>query len=482
MPEEIQTVNKVLSTNQATWARTNGLLRQFVQNKHENRDVFKKQESRLLAALQDDMRLHHQNITKTSVSVNDQGAVPLLENMVANCFQKAVGEPIVEWLKRVRGKNPDQTISLECSVSSQRKEVIDPPMNGCRSTIEVTSMTLFSWVILSPQSTLIDALTIQSALNVSHTECEPLPPSDDRDNADDCVEGIDFASPEREVFEGAIVRWSIMQPDGSFNPVHYKRNWREYSGYVNKAMLDILRYSAAAAYLGITIPSLDHLSAMPEYGTTKLDPESLAAFGSIIKKFAEGWSSAAIPLKPSIHQNFGLKVCLGFEQYDDTSKAAAISGIHPSNLMKAVEHVIQAAQLPDDKDIKSIMMGVKYSDNEFTWTSESITYMGPDGKNRFLYLTKHANPKTNKIDLIYGMVNSEFSLAPDILVVHEKWSMLWGTFGGGRTYYRKVPHVVTLEDAKILEMYFEMIVLHKMAMVTGLPVPQHPDLTVFCDK
>ncbi|KAI8349259.1 hypothetical protein B0O80DRAFT_460064, partial [Mortierella sp. GBAus27b] len=254
MPEEIQTVNKVLSTNQATWARTNGLLRQFVQNKHENRDVFKKQESRLLAALQDDMRLHHQNITKTSVSVNDQGAVPLLENMVANCFQKAVGEPIVEWLKRVRGKNPDQTISLECSVSSQRKEVIDPPMNGCRSTIEVTSMTLFSWVILSPQSTLIDALTIQSALNVSHTECEPLPPSDDRDNADDCVEGIDFASPEREVFEGAIVRWSIMQPDGSFNPVHYKRNWREYSGYVNKAMLDILRYSAAAAYLGITIP------------------------------------------------------------------------------------------------------------------------------------------------------------------------------------------------------------------------------------
>ncbi|KAG0213168.1 hypothetical protein BGX31_001332, partial [Mortierella sp. GBA43] len=170
-PDEIETVNRVMSTYQAHWAGTqiwngrrsgpsfmddeglwpisiiDGLLRQFVLNRHENRDVFKKQESRLLAALQDDMRSHRQNIKKMSVSVNEKGIVPLLQNMVADCLNKAgVEEPIADWFKRVRERNPGQTISLECSVSSQRKEVIDPPTDGCRSSTEVTSKTLFSWV------------------------------------------------------------------------------------------------------------------------------------------------------------------------------------------------------------------------------------------------------------------------------------------------------------------------------------------------
>jgi hypothetical protein len=280
-PEEIETVNKVMSTDQALWAwaqirsarvsgssfmddeglwpisNIDGLLRQFVQNKHENRDVFKKQESRLLAALQDDMRSHRQNIKKMTVSVNEKGAVPLLENMVADCLNKAgVEEPIADWFKRVRERSPDQTVSLECSVSSQRKEVINPPTDGCRTSTEVTSKTLFSWVILSPRNTLIDTLIIQSDLDVSHVECEPLPPPEDPDNDHDCVDGTNVAPPEQpEESGGAIVRWSMMHPDGSFNSIHYTKEWLEYPYFVNKAMLDILRYSAAAAYLRIPIPS-----------------------------------------------------------------------------------------------------------------------------------------------------------------------------------------------------------------------------------
>ncbi|KAG0213169.1 hypothetical protein BGX31_001333 [Mortierella sp. GBA43] len=521
-PEEIQSVRNVLSTFQATWARTqisngkvpglslmndedlwpisiiDGLLRQFVQNRHENRDVFKKQESRLLAALQDDMRSHRQNIKKMSVSVNEKGIVPLLENMVADCLNKAgVEEPIADWFKRVRGKNPGQTISLECSVSSQRKETIDPPTDGCRSSTEVTSKTLFSWVVLSPRNTLIDTLIIQSDLDVSHVECEPLPPSEDPGNGHDCVKGTGVAPPEES--GGAIVRWSIIHSDGSFNPVHYTKEWLDYPYLVNKAMLDILRYSAATAYLRVPIPPSMHqlqdyesyyigegngqqIPSTGEYDTAMFDPASLAALASAMKQFAEGWTAIAKALGSSVKEDIKIKLCLGFEKYYHQSKAFSASGIDPSNLLEFVGEVINTSQLPDNNDLKSIMLGVKYSDTEFTWTGESMAYTAPDGKNHFLYLTKHANPETNKVDLIYGMVNSQYELAKDMLVVHRTESILGGLFSSEKTTFNYIPHVLSINDTMVLQMYFEMVVFRRMAMTAGLPVPKFPDLSALCDR
>ncbi|KAG0219215.1 hypothetical protein B0O80DRAFT_460070 [Mortierella sp. GBAus27b] len=469
------------SSNQspAVWPISiiNGLLQQFIGNKHENRDVYRKHDSTLLKALQDEMR-HQKNIKKMLVAVNEQSVVPLLETMVGDCLKRAgIEESIAEWFKKASGKYPGQPISLECSVFTQRKQVISPPKPGCRSSTEISSKNIFSWVILSPRSTLIDTLIVQSSLDLSRVECDPL--SSPRYPG----HGI-AASQQPEESTGAIVRWSMMHKDGSFNPVHYMQEWKDFNFFDNKAILDILRLSAATTYLRIGIPSsIDQekslTTTMGGFDAQMLDP-ALVKLGSAINLAVEAIILLITELRNSITEEVKLKVCLGFEKYNHMSKATRLSGIHPENLLDVVGVVVSEAHLPDNEDLKSIMMGIKYSDDEFTWTGESITYTAPDGKNHFLYLTKHVNPKTNKIDLVYGMVNSEFSVAPDMLIVRRRTSILGGIFGWEKTTFSTIPHELTLNDTMILEMYFETIVFRKMALVTGLPVPAFPDLAPLC--
>jgi hypothetical protein len=182
----------------------------------------------------------------------------------------------------------------------------------------------------------------------------------------------------------------------------------------------------------------------------------------------------------TVQEEVKLKVCVGFEKYNQFSKAASFSGIDPSNLVGVVDHIARSAGLPDDDDLKTILMGVKYSETEFTWTGESITYTAADGKSHFFYLTKHANPETKKVDLVYGMVSTEFTLAPDMLIVTRRTSIAGGIFESEKTTFSTIPHELTVSDMQLLEMYFETVVYRKISMITGMPPPQLPDLSPLC--
>ncbi|KAF9357047.1 hypothetical protein BGX34_009620 [Mortierella sp. NVP85] len=504
-PEEFGPCNDNYVKN-ANWPIQNidRLLRQFIQNKAENEEVFKKQDVGFLKAFQNDMRTRQQDIKKMLVTVNEHAVVPFLEDMVSDCFERSgVEESVRDWFKRVWEENRSQgkPISLECSVASQRKEEMVPPHQGCNSSTTVTSKALFTWVILSPQNNMIDTLIIRSNLDVNHLECVPLtPPEGPGEPGDD--QGCRgrrrrphfHLAPFGEIEEstGAIIRWSVMQPDGSFNPVHYMKEWLDYPTSVNKALLDILRFSAAASYLRVNIPSLmidedigngyntqEGLVVVNKGVDNFLDPASMAALGKAMTSFADGWSAIAKAFKSSVREQVMRRVCLGFEKYNQFTKASAMSGVHPGHMLEVVEQIIVSAQLPDNRDLKSIMLGIKYSD-EFAWIGESITYTAPNGKSNFFYLTKHTNPNTNKTDLVYGSLNTEFTLAPDMLIVNRQTSILGGIWEKEETIFRTIPHELTLNETALMEMYFEIIVFRKMAQVTGIPLPPLPDLTPLC--
>ncbi|KAF9992786.1 hypothetical protein BGZ65_011799 [Modicella reniformis] len=263
---------------------------------------------------------------------------------------------------------------------------------------------------------------------------------------------------------------------------------------VNKALLDILRFATTAAYLRI-----NHLQGeyekeekmnvvdFPVSGVLDLPDhlfplDPLSALGLSMILVAQGFTAIANLFKNTITEAVKSKVCLGFERYSHIVKTAAFTGIDKDNFPEVIEQVVTTAQLPNNDDLKSIMLGVKYSETEFTWTGESMIYTAPDGNNHFLYLTKHADPKTNKVDLIYGMVNAQYSLAADLFIVNKKTSILGSIFQKQETEFKTIPHTLSFNDTALLEMYFETIVFRKIALMTGLSVPDFPDLSSLCDR
>ncbi|KAF9113664.1 hypothetical protein BGX27_001081 [Mortierella sp. AM989] len=509
-PEEINNIHRVLSTTQAQWARAHlpeqpkiqdgylqinawpmseidKILQRFINNTAENRDVFKKLDEGLITALQNDTKSHRQDVKSMAVSATVKDVVLLLDNMMSDCIQRAgVEESVAEWFKRVYPTNGNKPISLECEVSGQRKEVINPPSVGCASSTRVTSKAMYSWAILSPRNDLVDCLFITSTVAVSYTECVPQPDLPDGASSKRCGYYL-YDNIIAEESKGSVVRWGVIQPDGSFDSVNYLVQWDQYPMSVNKALMDILRFASAAAYLKVNIPQVYSTTTLQvEPSDTDLDLQMVdpatASLGASMMAFAEGWSAVAKALKTTIKEDIKMKVCLGFDEYKHTTKAMRLVGVTKVDLLEVVEQIINAAQLPDDSDLKSIMLGVKYSEEEFTWTGESMLYTAPDGRNHFLYLTKHANPETNMTDMVYGMVNSNYKLASDMLIVNRQTSILGGIFGSEKTSIRKIPHVLSLNDTVILEMYFEMVVFRQMAIVSNLTPPPYPDISTLCDR
>ncbi|KAF9919058.1 hypothetical protein BX616_002406 [Lobosporangium transversale] len=477
------------------------LLRRFLRNKNENKEVFKAHRDKLLNELQTLAKSHHQFIRQFSLTIDEQDAEDLFGNLLSDCFDRAnAEETVTEWWRRVRQENPgDIPISLECESTSQKRKTFDPPPSQCKTSVEVTSESSYSWLVISPHGNNLDCLLLQGDIVLSYLECEPLDDDDDDSTDPDVHKGTFLARDHHncessrryqhassdevnETWEGSVIRSAIILEDGSFASVRYLVEWKDYPAYVSKALLDILRFSAARSYLRTPLfqsqrpneifKSLDNIQAV--------DP-TLVAIGQSMEAVAKGWSAIANAFKNSVTKTIKLKVCLGFEQYQHTAKTLVAQGVYGPRFPEFIGEIMANTELPDRRDLKTIMMGIKYSTN-ITWVGESMSYADSNGHFNFLFLAKHANAVTKDIDVVYSWLKSESILAKDMLIVRTKRSTLGGLFERDETRIEYIPHVLSQQDAMLLQMFFEVIAFRQIAIATGLTPPDYPKLDSLCDR
>ncbi|KAG0262290.1 hypothetical protein BG011_000118 [Mortierella polycephala] len=462
------------------------ILRLFLDNTDENEDVFKKHDEEVLNALQNATRTQHQTIRKIEMSVRVRDVPDVLESLLADCFQRAgVKESVQDWWKRVHGDHRSDIISVECEFANQQKLTVDPPVDGCSASANITTTSSYFMLVLTPRGTLIDCLFLGNNLDVSFSECEPLAD----DPSEDCIgRRPTLTGDDSDESEGIMIRWAIAESDGSFHHVHYLAQWLLYPWHINKAILDYMRFLTVSAYLGVPIPrvvswSVHQRPTCTSAGAPRIkvvDPSIMAIMESI-KLFAQTWEAVAEAFGTSISEDIRVKVCLGFDSVKYTARSLVGLGISAKNFPRLIEETMGLAQLPERNDLKAIMMGIKYSTN-ITWVTESMTYSAPSGEHYFLFLAKYGNAKKKTADVAYTMLKSKFVLAPDMLIVHQKESYLGGIFNRERTLIEYIPHTLTLNDTLILQMFWEMISFHNLAIAAGVPPQPYPDLSGLCDR
>ncbi|KAG0197522.1 hypothetical protein BGX28_009004, partial [Mortierella sp. GBA30] len=450
------------------------LLKQFIQNAVENRDVFKDHKKGLLHAIQDATRTRRQSLHNMQLTVGEQDMVRFLDSMLSTCFKRAgIEEPVIDWWNRVHQEHGSDPISIECEFASQRKEPISPPTTGCSAGTKIVSKTAYSWAMIAPSNGMLDVLFMESNLDITYLECEKL----DEDPSDDCGSLVPAWTNEPDKdSSGSVVRWAVVRPDGSFNPVQYLSQWRLYPNYCNKVMLDLLRFAAASAYLRIPVHQRNRISPGESTDVSALVFDlPFEMLLRTIQLFAETWQTIAKAFGSRVTETIQQKVCLGFDALNYTAQTFISHGISRQHYPRLIEGIIEAAELPDREDIRSIMLGITYSTN-FTWLGESMIYSSPNGEQSFLYMTKHGDANSDLATVVYTRVKSNFVLAPDMLVVRRQSSSWGGLIQKDETSIEYVPHTLTVNDTMILQMFWEMIAFHQVAIASALPSLRYPDL------
>ncbi|KAG0345166.1 hypothetical protein BG005_001420 [Podila minutissima] len=439
------------------------LLRLFIGNSAENHDVHKVYRGGLLEAIQNATLSRRQAFHNMQLTVSERGIVPLLEDMLTSCFDRAnIEESVEEWWRRVYTEFQGDPISLECEFVIQRRVTIVPPRDRCITSKNVTIDSSYSWILVVPHDNgLFEILFMEGDLGVAFEECEPEEEDDDEEVLDSWT---------------TLARIPMdVQESGSM----YLAEWESYPSHVSKILLDFLRFASASSYLKIPVykkplspPSLSpspcphRHSVLHHYQQQQLqlqdastdtvaplamDPSFVALMESI-KLFAETWEKLAKAMGSTSSTTIKRRVCLGFDALDYRATSSVMQGVVQKNLAELVEDIVDLEELPRREDIKRLMTGVKYSTN-FTWLAESMT-----------------------------AIQSKFVLAPDMLIVRRQKSSLFGFRKSDETSIEYVPHTLTLNDTLVLEMFWEMVAFHQLAISLGGDPPMYADLSGYCDR
>ncbi|KAK3836204.1 MAG: hypothetical protein J3R72DRAFT_477205 [Linnemannia gamsii] len=484
-----------LDTNVSTvplWpSKIENLVRRFISNSRENKDVHKTHKGGLLEAIQNATLSRRQSFHNMQLTIGEANAVPLLEDLLSSCFLRSgVDETVEEWWNRVR-TSPDgqrgDPISLECEFASQEKVAVVPPRRGCVTSTNVTVDNSYSWVLVAPLGGgLLDVVFMEGDLGVTFDECVPEESQDP-----DCpMHMLPSDNNNNNKVSGSMVRWAFVDPeDGSFRSTQYLAEWSIYPSYVSKVLLDILRYGSAMSYLKIPVYNKPQSAHFQQY---QQDPDSVVvaplanslsfmAMMDAINKFAEGWEKLAKAIGSSSTTTVKRRVCLGFDQLDYKATSSVMQGVSIKNLPLLVEDVVDLEALPNRDDIKRLMTGVKYSTN-FTWMAESMTFTNPAGEQSYMFFAKYGDAVTEMADVVYSAIKSKFVIAKDMLIVRRQKSGILGFGRSDETSIEYIPHTMTLNDTLILEMFWEMIAFHQLAISLGGQPPKYPDLSGLCDR
>ncbi|KAF9541882.1 hypothetical protein EC957_002587 [Mortierella hygrophila] len=466
--------------------RFESLLRHFLGNSAENRDARKTYRAGLLAAVQNATLSHRQGFHNMEWTVREQGVVPMLQDMMLTCFSMAdIEESIEEWWRRVYVEGQSDPVSVECEFATQKRMPTMPPRIGCVTSANVTTYTEYTWALIAPRDDLFDILFMEGEVSVTFEDCEPLE-YDDQDDTEGSVHARFASVDDDQVFADSMIRWAHVEPaDGTFRSMQYISKWKDYPSYVSKALMDFCRIASASSYLKGSVydkrPSLLQQYQVPNYTTS---PTSSLSFNSLmdsIGKFAETWGKLAKAIGSSSVTTIQRRVCLGFDALDYKASTGVMQGVASKNMGPLVEDVVDFEDLPRREDIRRLMSGVKYSTN-FTWMAESMTYTNPDGEQSYFFFAKYGDALTDMADVVYSSIKSKFVVAKDMLIVHRQETSLFGLDRSDEMSIEYVPHTLTLNDTLILEMFWEMIAFHQLAISLGGEPPKYPDLSGLCDR
>ncbi|CAF3590188.1 unnamed protein product [Rotaria socialis] len=267
-----------------------------------------------------------------------------------------------------------------------------------------------------------------------------------------------------------ISRLSTFNSDGQFSNQSLLTLSSPWEQKTTRTLLNMLRFIAASAIVPqrfrmlsdfnveVTRPHPNFNSSIRNEGRTiALQVQALA---TAVSSAAKAVGEVINVLKSSKTVTIERILRFGFSYFNQKTRILRAMNVPSSRAEAFMRAVAQDYDLPK---ADSFIMGITYSD-DFSW--EQVQYLYSPAKNgvyRCLTLFKTGDSTTDTASFFIVDVNSDYHIAPDLLLVTTSKSRLGGLFSSSKQSIQEVPHVLTLDEAVKLQQFFMLVAIGNIA-------------------
>lgn len=264
-----------------------------------------------------------------------------------------------------------------------------------------------------------------------------------------------------------VMRISFPNDDGDFSSDALPLLESPLSEKDTLHLLDVVKFSEARIMLGHSSPHKKGLNLRVK-GSKRIIPQIMAVT-SAIDAITSTWKGIVSAFGSSTTQTIQRVVGLGFEKYNQKSQLLKAFGVPKRDVGRFSSAVMTAMGITQDAKTKAVFTAMEYT-TTFTWIEDAFTYTEKAANNHAttLMVYKFGDAAGSTADFMYIKVESDFGLADDLLYVTTSKSKLGGLFSSTKTKIERIPHILTLNDAQLLQTFFKVIAIGKLAEDLGV--------------
>eukprot|EP00475_Leptophrys_vorax_P001000 TRINITY_DN10524_c0_g1_i1.p1 TRINITY_DN10524_c0_g1~~TRINITY_DN10524_c0_g1_i1.p1 ORF type:complete len:228 (-),score=60.23 TRINITY_DN10524_c0_g1_i1:103-786(-) len=157
-------------------------------------------------------------------------------------------------------------------------------------------------------------------------------------------------------------------------------------------------------------------------------------------------------------------IALGIDTYQKDSQVLKLEKI-PLDSAPQLAHGI-ANVYNFTADMEDVLLGLEYVEYDYRWVASSVVF-SPSNNDQYRALSvyKFVDRNASLATFIVVDVQSSLTLSPDLLVIHTHTSSLGGFFQNDKYQFERIPHDVTVDDAKKLIDFLNLAMMEALSSV-----------------
>lgn len=160
----------------------------------------------------------------------------------------------------------------------------------------------------------------------------------------------------------------------------------------------------------------------------------------------------------------------GFDKFNESAQIQILKGIKDKDFDKFIDHLARRVKVPEERkeDLKMVLEESKWADSN-VWTAFNTLFSkDAGGTTKFASIIISKDPNEDKYHVIFSDIKAEFALAPDVLVVNKKLSVLGGIWEDEKDEYVSVPKSLEPEDVQMVIQFFQIVAFKGFADQFGI--------------
>lgn len=209
---------------------------------------------------------------------------------------------------------------------------------------------------------------------------------------------------------------------------------------------------------------------------TDPDPSTPSTFDNLLNsfmKFTNQWSRIVDAFKTTRSSTIKETILgKGFTYFSQSAQIQVTKGIKDEYLDQYLSHIQKRLKVPEERqeDLSLVLEETRFAEKN-AWNAFNTLYSIDDGGNtKFCSILVAKNDEKNTYDFMFTDIKADFKLAPDVLVVNKKLSVLGGIWEDEKDERISVPKSITAEDVQMVMNFFYMVAFQGFAQQLGIKI------------